>query len=78
MTGHDRRRRAEKLLGDFQHGFDLAVDPGLQCHLMGRVQQVRNLFDVGDHKTHQYTSGIDIRQMDGRVQMRKLQFELAQ
>nr|GFD09238.1 hypothetical protein [Tanacetum cinerariifolium] len=78
MAVHDRWRCAEELLGDFQHGFDLAVDPGLQRHVVGGVQQIRNLFDISDHKTRQYTSGIDIGQMDGRVQMGKLRFELAQ
>jgi hypothetical protein len=34
---------------------------------MGGVQKIRNLFDIGNDKTCQYTSRIYIGKMDGRV-----------
>ncbi len=45
---------------------------------MSGIQQVWNLIDISDDETREYAPRIDVRKMDSRVKMWKLQLKLTQ
>ena len=75
MPGHYARRLQEVGLGDLQHRFDLRFDSGLTRHLMGSLQQFRNLVDVGADEARHGALGILLGELDRRMQVRQLRLE---
>ncbi|MCY1178807.1 hypothetical protein D9M73_191780 [compost metagenome] len=55
----------------------MRFDPGFARHLIGGVQQVGYLVDVRGDEACQYALGIAFGQLDGRMQVRQLQFQLS-
>ncbi|MNT52013.1 hypothetical protein D3C72_1890130 [compost metagenome] len=73
----DQRGRLQKeLLGHLQHRLDLRLDAGFAGDLVGRLQDIGYLFDIGADKACEHPEGVGVGQADGGVQAFQLRGQL--